>query len=123
MRIEQIALEVVKIFISSNMSGLLVHYNEAMAVRTVNNNDGDAIIFAITQSTIDVVHYNKDTKKASNIAIINSHDPDVPGELLEVIEIIKEDYVDSDCNWLDLPNGYESFTPSDWWKYGGSPAE
>lgn len=121
MRIEEIATEVVKTFIENRMSGIIIDHNNCIAVQTVGTSDGGNVIFAITSSIINVVYYNSNTKKSQSIAIVNSHDPDVPGQLKEIIGVVKDDYEDKVCQWPELPSGYESFEPSDWWKYGAAP--
>jgi hypothetical protein len=119
--IEAVSLELVKIFISHGMAGLLIHHNGNLAVRTINNKDGDSHVFAITKSTINIIHYNQNKKICTQISIVNTHDPFVEDQLEEVVTAICDDYKDEECVWSELPEGYEPFEPSDWWKYGASP--
>lgn len=122
MRIEKISIELVKIFISHGMGGLLIYHKGNYAVRTINAKDGGSHVFAITKNTIDVVYFNQLKKSITPIALINTHDPHVPDQLEDVVSQICEDYSDAEeVRWGKLPNGFQSFEPSDWWKYGAPP--
>lgn len=113
--------ELAKAFIKHNLSGLIVYNKERTAVRTLNSNDGYATIFDISSSTIEM-WLLRNGNLLSRIAIVNSKDPNLDTELCSLVSNIAIDYVDSKYEWPDkLPSNYETFSPSDWWKYGVNP--
>lgn len=112
--------ELVKILINKNVSGIIIPYEQYVAIRTVNSNDKNFILFAITDEVINTVFCNHLDKKPSQLALLNIKDPNIVKDIEEVVSQICDDYIGIECDWQDVPADYEPFGPSDWWKYGAN---